>query len=99
MNGSMSEAQSKIATLNDVEPGDFARFLQFAYTGDYTPPAAVVVNKKEKVIETGCNTSQVEQGEKEVLTVVPEELLGSAEPAEAGPFDEVTNDDDLGVVL
>lgn len=42
MNGEMAEAQSNTAMLSDVKSGDFARFFQFAYTGDYSSPAALV---------------------------------------------------------
>jgi hypothetical protein len=34
----MAESKQKLATLNDVEEEDFARFFQFAYTGDYSTP-------------------------------------------------------------
>lgn len=40
MDGPMAEAQANVATLDDVRAEDFARFCQFAYTGDYTAPQA-----------------------------------------------------------
>lgn len=38
MNGRMKEAQTRSATLPDVQLEDFVLFCQFAYRGDYTPP-------------------------------------------------------------
>ncbi|KAH7079182.1 hypothetical protein BKA63DRAFT_531863 [Paraphoma chrysanthemicola] len=35
----MSEAETKSAELVDIEPDDFARFLEYAYRGDYTVPS------------------------------------------------------------
>lgn len=34
--GDMSEARTGVATLEEVDPGTFARFSQWGYTGDYT---------------------------------------------------------------
>lgn len=36
VSGEMAEATSGIATLVDLDPGTFARFSQWGYTGDYT---------------------------------------------------------------
>lgn len=36
VDGDMAEATSRVATLVDVDPGTFARFSQWGYTGDYT---------------------------------------------------------------
>ena len=36
VDGDMAEATSRVATLVDVDPGSFARFSQWGYTGDYT---------------------------------------------------------------
>ena len=41
MNGSMKEAQSKVADWSGLSVDDFFRFIQFAYMGDYTPPNAI----------------------------------------------------------
>jgi hypothetical protein len=38
----MVEATTRSAELQDVEPGDFVRFLEYAYRGDYTVPAWTV---------------------------------------------------------
>ena len=37
VNGSMEEAQTGCVTWEDVDEDTFARFAQFAYTGDYSP--------------------------------------------------------------
>ncbi|EXJ94856.1 hypothetical protein A1O1_03254 [Capronia coronata CBS 617.96] len=36
--GGMTEAQELCAHLEDIEPDTFIRFMEFAYTGDYTVP-------------------------------------------------------------
>ncbi|KAF2092510.1 hypothetical protein NA57DRAFT_82226 [Rhizodiscina lignyota] len=38
INGPLREAQEKVVRWDDIEVGDFVRFCQFAYAGDYTPP-------------------------------------------------------------
>lgn len=39
VNGSLSEAQSRSAELEDVDPDTFIRFLEYAYRRDYTTPS------------------------------------------------------------
>lgn len=38
MNNNMSESSQGSAKLEDVEPSDFARFVEYAYRFDYTVP-------------------------------------------------------------
>jgi hypothetical protein len=38
VNGGLKEAETRTAELKDVEPEDFARFLEYAYRRDYTVP-------------------------------------------------------------
>jgi hypothetical protein len=38
----MAESKQKLATLSDVQEEDFARFFQFAYTGDYSAPLYII---------------------------------------------------------
>ncbi|ORY08704.1 hypothetical protein BCR34DRAFT_616239 [Clohesyomyces aquaticus] len=39
INGRMSEAETRCATLPDIEVDDFHRFCEYAYRGDYTVPS------------------------------------------------------------
>ncbi|KAJ8110226.1 hypothetical protein OPT61_g6874 [Boeremia exigua] len=41
LNGGMSEAQSRSAELENVDPATFVRFLEYAYRHDYTDPFCV----------------------------------------------------------
>jgi len=43
INGRMGEAQTRSATLEDVDEETFVRFCQFAYTGDYAVPSFATV--------------------------------------------------------
>ena len=44
MNGCMAEAENGVAILDDVHEGTFIRFLQFAYTDDYSAPLCLISN-------------------------------------------------------
>ncbi len=46
----MSESQAHCAQLSDVEPGDFARYLEYAYRSDYTEPSWVQDDLVEVVV-------------------------------------------------
>ncbi|KAL6712556.1 hypothetical protein ACN47E_000433 [Coniothyrium glycines] len=53
VNGGLAESQSGVAELEDIEPHDFARFLEYAYRGDYGVPAhahddSVVENESDE---------------------------------------------------
>ncbi|GAB7347284.1 hypothetical protein MBLNU459_g3370t1 [Dothideomycetes sp. NU459] len=80
INGSMEEALKNIAILSDINSDDFTRFLQFAYTGDYTPPTAMMTSEEE--------ASSYPPGE------VPVEP-GEEVPAEMAPDDEPVYINDL----
>ena len=42
MRGKMSESASRVVTWGDIDRETFARFAQFAYTGDYSVPKMIV---------------------------------------------------------
>lgn len=52
MNGHMTEAQTRSATVEDVDEKTFVRFCQFAYTGDYGVPSF-------ETVENAIITSEV----------------------------------------
>ena len=61
MRGKMSESASRVVTWGDIDRATFARFAQFAYTGDYSVPKMIVKGhvhqqkqfEKEKEVENG----------------------------------------------
>ncbi|KAF1913910.1 hypothetical protein BDU57DRAFT_521000 [Ampelomyces quisqualis] len=69
VNGGLKEAETRTAELKDVEPEDFARFLEYAYRHDYTVPSWVL----DESIET---TKIVEQEHDSM----PESPAGPAQP-------------------
>jgi hypothetical protein len=44
----MSEANTRSAEIEDIEVGDFIRFCEYAYRGDYTVPACTAVQESIK---------------------------------------------------
>ncbi|KUL83527.1 hypothetical protein ZTR_10573 [Talaromyces verruculosus] len=44
-NGSMSESQTGVATLEDVDVKTFGLFIEYAYKGDYATPMLATVNR------------------------------------------------------
>ncbi|OAL06185.1 hypothetical protein IQ06DRAFT_343418 [Phaeosphaeriaceae sp. SRC1lsM3a] len=49
--GGMSESETRSAELQDVEPDDFVRFLEYAYRRDYTVPAWVLEEPNQTLSE------------------------------------------------
>lgn len=47
----MSESETRSAELQDVEPDDFVRFLEYAYRRDYTVPAWVLEEPNQTLSE------------------------------------------------
>jgi hypothetical protein len=56
VNGGLGEAQTRSAELEDVQPDDFVRFLEYAYRHDYTVPSWTHDG-------SALTTSDVEQGD------------------------------------
>jgi len=46
VNGPMTEAQTRFATLDDVREDTFVLFCQFAYTGDYETPSCNILQEE-----------------------------------------------------
>jgi len=46
VNGSMTDAQKRLVTLDDVREDTFSLFCQFAYTGDYETPSCDILQKE-----------------------------------------------------
>lgn len=64
MNGPLQESQAELVRWNDVEPEDFIRFCQFAYTGNYTlskPVGPTVVSNITNLQGEGIASDSVDQ--------------------------------------
>ncbi len=85
INGRMIEAQTKSATLDDVDVKTFARFCQFAYTGDYARPsleAAEEGTTTSELVEAsnrhaGSSPDNIAQAEEDVAPPEPEPIYYS----------------------
>lgn len=60
MQGKMKEALEGVATLEEVSEATFGRFVEYIYTGDYNPAAAV---KAERVVEKETADAEVVKGD------------------------------------
>jgi hypothetical protein len=65
VSGGLGEAQTRTAELEDVQPDDFVRFLEYAYRRDYTVPGWTHDG-------SAAATSDVEQGEEAPPSPLPE---------------------------
>jgi hypothetical protein len=54
VNNDMTESQQAFVEYEDIEPGDFARFVEYAYRHDYTIPSWT---REESAVEAGATDS------------------------------------------
>jgi hypothetical protein len=73
VSGGLGEAQTRTAELEDVQPDDFVRFLEYAYRRDYTVPGWTHDGST-------AATSDVEQGEEGVVEEAPPSPLPEVNP-------------------
>jgi hypothetical protein len=73
VSGGLGEAQTRTAELDDVQPDDFVRFLEYAYRRDYTVPGWTHDG-------SAAATSDVEQGEEVVVEEAPPSPLPEVNP-------------------
>lgn len=83
----MSEGQTRTVVWDDIDEETFGLFAQFAYTGDYTPPAHII----EELPVVRSRSSSPRHGR--VATTEPEEPGYAKDyavevPVEAVPYDE-----------
>lgn len=78
----MTEAQTRLATLDDVREDTFSLFCQFAYTGDYeTPSCDILPKESNEGFEVGAASDAFATS-----SVVPAEPVSDTEPP--APFGE-----------
>lgn len=86
VDGDMAEATSRVATLVDVDPGTFARFSQWGYTGDYTAVQPEILLDSSMIGTEQPNTEAKPDDLKydDVPMVAPAEVAPSPAPEPEG---------------
>ena len=72
INGHMMEAQTKSATLEDVDEETFVRFCQFAYTGDYAVPGFLTEEKSDTASDVQVASDGQARSDSNIADPVPE---------------------------
>ncbi|KAK0105979.1 hypothetical protein ONS95_004488 [Cadophora gregata] len=61
MRGEMSESLAGEAKWKDTGQGTFLRFIEFAYTGDYSIPQSSIVKASDQHLEQDLHTDMVKE--------------------------------------